>query len=563
MIFLVRIPLLFIFIVSFTICYSIDPGSLGFSKPVNLPFNLAGSFAEPREDHFHSGIDIKTNGVEGEPVFSIYNGYVSRILVSPYGYGRAIYITHTNGYTSVYGHLSKFNAAIEEYVHKQHYNTQNSELDLKINPSLFPVKQNDTIAFSGNTGGSTAPHLHFEIRNTKTEEALNPLDFYPNEFYVDTIPPQLNKVKIYRFDSLFYNATTEILPLKKENAYYTTMRIPVSEKYFCLSLEGFDKQDNSENKNGIKKIEVFQNNAIAFKYDITKIDFSSTRMCNAFVDYDEMMNDSGYFYNAYQLKKNTLDIYSVGNGFLSTRTDDSIDLKIYCYDYNENKTEIHLKFIFYKKQPVPFPKDLKEIFVEKYDSIEQGNFRMKFQSNTFFDDLLMGKITYPGRDSLSDMFSVYSKYNVALKKPAVIEITTPVKKLRSKIVIMNEDNNGKKKALASNSDDKKIYGQTRSLGLFYLQYDTTRPLVKLLNLANDSTFFSPNILVKIKDDLSGIANYNGYIDGHWVNFYYDAKNDMITYNFDEYCPKGVHTLKVSVTDKKDNETNLIQIFNNK
>lgn len=533
-----------------------------FTKPVNLPFNLAGSFAEPRPDHFHSGIDIKTNGIEGEPVFSIYNGYVSRILVSPYGYGRAIYITHTNGYTSVYGHLSKFTDAIEEYIHKQHYLTRSSELDLKLDPVKFPVKQNDTIAFSGNTGASTAPHLHFEIRDTKTEEALNPLDFYPKEIYVDTIPPELHKVKIYLFDSLFYNSNTAVLPLWKVNTYYTTIRIPVSEKYFCVSLEGFDKQDNSENKNGIKKIEAFQNNKLAFKYDVNKIYFSTTRMCNAFVDYDEMMNDSGYFYNVYKLKKNMLDIYPIGNGFFTTRSGDSVDIKINCYDYNENKTEIRLRFIFYIKQPVPFPNDLKTIFIEKSDSVESGNFSIKFQAGTFFDDLLMGKISYPGKNDLSDMVSVFSKFNVPLKKPATIEFTTPAKETRLKITVVNEDNNGKKTTLTTTVDDKKIYGQTRTLGLFYLEYDTTAPIVKMINLNKDSTFFSPNIMVKIKDEQSGIGEYKGYVDGAWVNFYYDAKNDLMIYNFDENCPRGPHTFKVIVKDKKENTTEVNGVFNN-
>ena len=169
----------------------------GFSKPMNLPFNLAGSFGEPRPDHFHSGIDIKTNGVEGQPVFAVYDGYISRIRVSPYGYGRAIYITHPNGFTTVYGHLSRFYGAIEKYIDAQHYALKKSELDLTPDASVFPLKQNDTIAFSGNTGGSDAPHLHFEVRNTQTEHALNPLDFYPRSFYVDTIPPQINKVKVY------------------------------------------------------------------------------------------------------------------------------------------------------------------------------------------------------------------------------------------------------------------------------------------------------------------------------------------------------------------------------
>lgn len=139
---------------------------------MNLSFSLAGSFGEPRPDHFHSGIDIKTNGVEGEPVFSIYDGYISRIKVSSVGYGKALYITHPNGYTSLYAHLGRFSDAIEKYVHGQHYARKQSEFDLYPDAEMFKVRQNDTIAFSGNTGGSTAPHLHFEIRDSKQSTPL-------------------------------------------------------------------------------------------------------------------------------------------------------------------------------------------------------------------------------------------------------------------------------------------------------------------------------------------------------------------------------------------------------
>jgi hypothetical protein len=252
-----------------TYLFSQEYRNAGFIKPMQLPFNLAGSFGEPRKDHFHSGIDIKTNGVEGEPVFAIGDGYISRIRVSPYGYGRAIYITHTNGFTSVYGHLSKFYSAIENYIHAKHYSLKKSELDLTLDPTVFPLKQNDTIAFSGNTGGSSAPHLHFEIRNTKTEHALNPLDFYPRDFYVDTIPPQINKVKVYRFyDRISIHCSSVYNLRKKENYLNTdTIHYQIIHKS-SFSLEGFDKQDNSENKNGIKKIEVCQNNNLVFKYDL-------------------------------------------------------------------------------------------------------------------------------------------------------------------------------------------------------------------------------------------------------------------------------------------------------
>ncbi len=552
---------------------------------MDLPFNLAGSFGEPRPDHFHSGIDIKTNGAEGQPVFAVGDGYISRIRVSPYGYGRAIYITHTNGYTSVYGHLSRFNAALEKYVHQQHYLKKTSELDLYPASSLFPVKQKDTIAFSGNTGGSTAPHLHFEIRDSKTEIVLNPLDFYPKGFYVDTIPPQINKVKFYQFVNSFYMPYSgiekpyiNIEPVINNGKLTTSHPFHVKNTTalgyrYCFSLEGFDKQDNSENKNGIYKIDVVKGKDTVFKYILNEIDFDKTRMCNAFVDYSEMMNDSGYFYNCYQLPNNTLPIYTSGNnGFYNSLKDDSMQLQVFCYDYNENKTELTLTFVKDKNTTNILQKNTDTIFTEPHskhhtisnytlDSISLGNIKFNFSPKTFYDQvqLSLGEAftLEPDENYHTDVYYIYGSINlIPLQKAAKIEFTSPKKKNRNKGVIVRGDNKDNLHALKTTSDKTKFYAETRELGTFYLDFDTAKPIIQLKDIKDNK------IQAKITDELSGIQSYNGYIDGQWVNFYYDAKNDLITYNFDEYCKPGDHNLKLVVSDAKGNTTIFTQHFKN-
>ena len=538
----------------------------GFSKPMNLAFNLAGSFGEPRPDHFHSGIDIKTNGVEGEPVFAVYDGYISRIRVSPYGYGRAIYITHPNGFTTVYGHLSRFYGAIEKYIDAQHYALKKSELDLTLNANVFPLKQNDTIAFSGNTGGSDAPHLHFEVRNTKTEHALNPLDFYPKNFYIDTIPPRINKVKFYQFSKdYFYSSFIKPYYNLSAKESWSFEHIDIND-YYAFSLEGYDKQDSSENKNGIKKIEVYQNKNLVFKYDLTEIDFDKTRMCNAFVDYDEMINDNGYFYNCYQLKNNSLAIYQPGsNGFFSNKETDSINVyDIYCYDYNDNKTKITLEIpkgtsivdweIRNQKKDSIFVN--KRFQTNKPDSISLSGFKTLFPENTFYDDVYL-RLSKRFLKEYVPVYNINADYNnIPLQKPAKIEFKSSIKKNRNKIVVVRQNHKGKETALKTTFDKTKFYTETKELGTFYLKYDTIKPIVEISNPISQIPYSS--IQVKITDNLSGIDTYNGYIDNRWVNFYYDAKNDLIEYKFDEYCSKGEHLLKIIVTDKVGNKTSIEQ-----
>ena len=558
----------------FSFSQNVEHRNSGFSKPMNLPFNLAGSFGEPRPDHFHSGIDIKTNGVEGEPVFAVGDGYISRIRVSPYGYGRAIYITHTNGFTSVYGHLSRFNSAIEKYIHEQHYLQKKSELDLNFDANIFPVKQNDTIAFSGNTGGSSAPHLHFEIRDSKTEHALNPLDFYPRNFYVDTIAPQINKVKVSIFSKgYFYSAFRKNyynLPIKGQLNFSEPDYAIDYNNYYCFSLEGYDKQDHSENKNGIKKIEVFQKDSIVFKYDLTEIDFDKTRMCNAFVDYNEMMNDSGYFYNCYQLRNNSLPIYMPkNNGFFSNEKTDSVAIyNIYCYDYNNNRTNIKLEipkgnsitdYNFMNRQKDSI--SVSNRFKDKSDSIFLSDLKIRFSENTFYDDVYLTLTKRFVKNSVP-IYNINAEFNkIPFQKSASIEFKSSIKKDRNKIVIVRQNNKGKETALKTTFDKKNFYAETKELGSFYLKYDTTKPTIEILNLNAEITNKNKFIQAKISDNLSGINTYNGYIDDKWVNFYYDAKNDLIQYNIDEYCTKGEHILKIIVNDKVENKTIIQQKFN--
>lgn len=550
-----------------TVCFFSfsEDKSTNFSKPMNLSFSLAGSFGEPRPDHFHSGIDIKTNGVEGEPVFSIYDGYISRIKVSSVGYGKALYITHPNGYTSLYAHLGRFSDAIEKYVHGQHYARKQSEFDLYPDAEMFKVRQNDTIAFSGNTGGSTAPHLHFEIRDSKTEHALNPLDFYPKDFYTDTIPPQLNKVKIYKFKSRFYEAQTEVLQLKRSGSFLTTDTQIIVDNYdfFCLSLEGFDKQDTSENKNGIYRMEVLRNNAVIFRYTMDDVDFDKTRMCNAFVDYHEMMNDSGYFYNAYLLKNNTLRIYQSDNGLIELKNNDTAEIVIYCYDYKENKTGIRLTVIRNDSGNLTEHKDVAgSMLTDKKDSVRLNGFKMIFPEKCFYDDVSLSvRRTAQPENWLSAVYSVsHPGTYIPLQKSARIEFNATVKKQRGKITLVRRDMDGKETALPTKYTNTRFYAESKKLGAFFLSYDTTNPEVKILY---SGTEISNNtiIQVKISDDLSGIGTYNGYIDNTWVNFYYDSKNDILQYQPDEYCQKGEHILKIIVTDKVGNMNTITQKFN--
>ncbi|HQV77861.1 MAG TPA: M23 family metallopeptidase [Chitinophagales bacterium] len=526
--------------------------------PMDLPFHLAGTFAEPRENHFHSGIDIKTNGLEGQPIFAIADGYISRIRVSPFGYGKAIYITHNNGLTSVYGHVSAFYNHIEKYVYQQLYAIQKSEIDLPLKASILPVKQGDTIAFSGNTGGSTAPHLHFEIRNTQTEHALNPLDFYPTEKYLDTIPPIIQQVKV----SASKNKNASYNALIQQGAIWTTIEPIEVEKHvpFTFSLLAFDKQDTSANKNGIKSMKVYIGDSLCFQYRLSEIDFDKTRMCNAFVDYDELKNNHGYFYNCYQLTGNTLPIYSSSNQGYFTLNKDTITLIVYCYDDNENKTILHLNFISKEiKSTITANSKTQHLLsiasISKPHTLTVKNLKMEFPNNTFYNATQLKYTIHPSKNKTLDTFIIHhpTQY-IPLHKSATLRWTSFVKINRNKLVIVRQSKNGIETALPTTYNEKYIYAETKELGTFYLKYDTIIPEITQLKIT------STVISAIITDNLSGIKTYQGFVDNAWVFFYHDAKNNNIEYKLDKPLNNGEHKLQLIVTDKVGNINTITQTF---
>ncbi len=563
-------PAIYLLIVCTFFCNNtsaqVAPTSM-FIPPMQLPFHLAGSFAEPRENHFHSGIDIKTNGVEGQPVFAIADGYIARIRVSPYGYGKAIYITHTNGYTSVYGHLSIFYSNIEKYMQQIQYAQQKSEMDITLDVNKLPVKQGDTIAFSGNTGGSSAPHLHFEIRDTKTEHALNPLAFYPTTAYADTTPPQFTAVKI----NFKKSDSSTILPLMYQNEYVTTATpIYVEEnETISFSLQGYDKQDAHSGKNGIQHIDVFMKDSLCFSYQLSAVDFDKTRYCNAFVDYDEMKNNNGYFYNCFQLEGNRLPIYlPKKNGFLKVhRSDFYVD--IFAYDYNKNKTTIRLfiQTIPKNKSSFELPKHPKTLTVSsntKAFTVASHPVRMQFPTACFYEKTTLTYQHIKNNDSniVSDVWYIANpKKYVPLHLSATISIATSNLKNNLKYVIVRRSKDGTETALSTKRTATTLSAETKELGSFFVRCDTLPPDIILESLpSSKDSVKQTTIVATIKDAIAGIATYDGYIDEQWVNFYYDAKNDKLIYTLDAYCTKGIHQLKIRATDKVGNIQTIQQNF---
>jgi murein DD-endopeptidase MepM/ murein hydrolase activator NlpD len=246
-----------------------------FISPLDIPLDVSGSFGELRSNHFHSGLDLKTQQKEGLPVYAVGDGYISRIKISTYGYGKAIYITHPNGYTTVYGHLQKANGAIENYIKKTHYAQKSFEIELFLKPDELPVKQGEVIAFSGNSGGSGGPHLHFEFRETTSEKTVNPLFFGFNKLAEDKHAPVVQSVMVYPIDSTIVNKSQRPIPVsinKQADGSFLAAKVIANGK-IGFGINAFDYCTNLYNKNGLYKINAYLNGVLYYQFEIRKIRF--------------------------------------------------------------------------------------------------------------------------------------------------------------------------------------------------------------------------------------------------------------------------------------------------
>ncbi|HNL84885.1 MAG TPA: M23 family metallopeptidase [Chitinophagales bacterium] len=537
--------------------------SIPFAKPMDLPFDLAGCFAEPRPAHFHSGIDIKTNEKEGYPVYAIYDGYISRIKVSAFGYGKALYITHTNGFTSVYGHLSRFTDEIEKYVHDEIYKQQLSEIDIYPASNKLPVKKEQQVAYSGNTGGSSGPHLHFEIRDTKTEHALNPILF--NYAYKDNQAPTISELKIYNINESYYSAETNAIKLKKIDDYLSPSGpVVATANTIGFSLKGYDAQENSTNKNGIYRIELYANNILQYAFTQDEIDFSTTRGVAAFVDFKEQCTSSLDNYLCFKLPNNPLKIFDnlSTTGILRVKDKDTLAILIRCFDVNKNETQVRFKLTV---NLTPKPSKKNAFNYAKKNLLQKPKCHVSFPENTFYDHLTLSYAMDTAKKSgiYSSIHKIGNNQFIPLYKSSEIEIMSrklPVAD-RNKACIVVRNHKGKEKFLTTETHANWLTAQTKELGDFYIKTDKEKPQISLLNARQDS-FKDNRILVKITDTRSGIKSYVGYIDGNWINFYYDAKEDTIEYQMDEFCKSGTHELKIIVTDQVNNQTIFTQTFKN-
>ncbi len=539
-----------------------------FRNPLNIPISLAGNFGECRPNHFHSGLDIKTEGKENLPVFAAADGYVARMRTSSTGFGHALYINHPNGFTTLYAHLNDFAPELQSYLRQKQYEQQDWVTDLTIPEGMFPVTKGQQIAWSGNTGGSMGPHLHFEIRDTETEHPINPQLF---GFEIsDSRPPVPTRLAIYEapFENI-YSSNPQIISLKQSGSNYSPARsdtIWVSDgQEIGVGIEVNDFMNGSTNTLGLYTAELYLNEELQARIKLEEIGYQETRYLHAYTDYKQRHEQKRWVQCLFRLPGNKLfrvyDSLNKMDGLVQPGSEKPEKLTLVIYDIYGNKAHVHLLLAVDPERKIGstgscnYP--LKMGSINKFES---GSVHFSLDSDALYTDICFEFNQRSKPDSFSDLFQihhahtpVHSYFDLKIKPNKPVPFA-----LQDKIVLLHSD--GKKET--GTSAVKDSYGwykkSVRQFGSYRLVIDTIPPTITSLNGTGNILTGKDEIRFRATDNLTSIASFQGTINGKWLLF--QKRGNDFFYKFDEHCPPGKHTLLFTATDENGNTAKLSYTF---
>ncbi len=543
--------------------------SQNYTSPLDISLILSGTFGELRSNHFHAGIDLKTKGVEGLNVYSVADGYISRVKVSSFGYGKVIYINHYDGNTSVYAHLKEFSQKIDSIVKIKQNENKKFELDYYLQKDGIKVKQKEIIGKSGNSGSSAGAHLHFEIRDSKTQKPINPLYF--NFKIKDEIKPDIKKLKIYNFNNTNKHQIFDII--KKEKNNYSINDTLYTEGDFGIGISTYDKSNYAYNKNGVYSIKLYVDEKLTFHFIADTLDFITTRFINAHIDYKEKIQNKIKFHRLFKLPYNKLKNYktNINDGIISLNDTNIHNIKIHVEDYNQNLSEIKFK-VKNSLQTIDktnlleeeIIKDvvLKQFFHNHKNIFLFKNFKVVLSEYSLYEDMIF---RYSLLDSVQGVFGnihrchkkdtpVHKKYDLYIKE------NVP-EKIKNKVYIAKKEKENTFKYIGGSWEGLYLKTSTREFGDFCIVADSTGPIIKGVNIYPGKKINKQkNIKLTIEDTKSGIKKFEASVNNEWVLMDYDHKTKIVQYDFNKIIKKGENKFVLRVTDNCNNLTTYKAVF---
>lgn len=538
-----------------------------FMNPLDGTTILSGTFGELRSNHFHSGLDIKTQQVEGKKVYAAADGYISRIKISHFGYGKALYITHPNGYTTVYAHLQKLSPKLEAYLKTIQYQRETFEIELFPSVDELLVTKGEIVAFSGNSGSSGGPHLHFEIRDNE-ERPINPLLFGIE--VKDTRPPSILKFFAYPADNNSVvngkNMRSELRLIPKGNAHFEVENIS-AHGTIGFGVTAYDQQDLAANKNGVSKITTSVNGIKNFEIDFKRFSFYETSHLNRFIDYEYYKSKRSFIHKLFVEPNNPLSMYKevVDNGYIKVEDSISAIYKIEVSDFSGNIStvtvtvngELHNSEAL--KTETVIDKDLHFIYANETSNLSDQHISVYIPEKTFYDNLNikfrvsgdtldLHEDIVPLQKNIGINYDISNYHEGDKNKLFIAKITGSYRKYINYLPTIKKEN--------------VLTAYTKTLGQFMLKADEKAPTITPVNFQNGKWLSNFRYLkVRISDDLSGIGTYRATVNGKYLLMEYDYKTGILTHDFnDNVVTDTRNELKIIVTDNVGNNTTFEATF---
>ena len=557
-----KIKLLIFFMLLASVLQSQDKTFPQYPNPVKIPVSLSATFAELRSNAFHAGVDIRTQGVEGKEVFAVADGYISRIGVSPFGYGKVIYITHNDGFTTVYAHLSKFNKKINDFVKSKQYEDRSFVQNIILEKHQFPIKRGDYIGLTGNSGSSGGPHLHYEIRYTKTQEPVNPMYFGLK--IKDTRKPTIKGLAIYPLENSVVNNSDTALYLDVNfgnNIFSIDNPTIAVNGNIAFGINVFDQADGANNKNGPYSVELYADNELIYKILSDKYSYDETRYINSLIDYSYYVKNNERFIRSEIDEFNKLKLYEKRNGVVTVNQGDTVEMSFVISDYNKNKSKLSFTLIGVELPELESkeenPRSYYRIYNGESRDIYLDGFVAQIPELSFYRNVSLKA------SQVDVMHNIYSDFAYRLGTEEIPMHKRMSVRLRVKdeykddtlLYVATIDNKDKILFLGNDRVDTFIEAKTNVLGTYFIAKDSIRPFVKPLNFKNKGSIAENwSLRVEIDDLETGISKYAMYINDEWVLADYDAKNKLLMYQIDNRLKPGNNVLKVVVSDMVGNET---------
>ena len=548
-----------------------------FISPINRAMQASGTFGEFRSNHFHSGLDLRVGGVIGDPVYAVGDGYVSRIKVSGYGGGKIVYITHPNGYKSVYMHLNNFCGKIADWVEKYQYNNHTFDLDVDISPETLPVRSGDQIANAGNTGGSGGPHLHFELRYANNDKTINPLLF--GYYMKDNTAPTIHDIRIYPFgESTTINGKNEPLSLYAQTSSPTPKKgkgkkpapkprpvgdtVKISGKFY-LGIHTSDASDGSTGRNGVYRVLLTADDKLVYSYQDTAFMFEETRAINAMIDYPLYINKRTPYLLSRVLKGHNAGLCKAHSdgGYIYFTDNDVHTITYTVTDFADNVTTktFYVQSVEQKPTTPVKQKALTRYIPLAYylkNTHQKGDFGFEMDEYTIYEnDYLDFTTASPGNSKLLSTIYTLRLVNTDLPphKTYQLKIRIPdrYRTMKDKLLIVSTWG---RQMFAQQSRVEKgfVVADVRTFGSFAIAMDTTAPTATPSNFSNTKPLKGNELIIKVSDNLSGVAYYHCYVNGNWTLAEFDGKTSSLTVAADK-LNEGTNNVRLIIGDTKKNE----------